>query len=135
MKSCKYIFVDCCSSNDCFFTLMAWMMKVPMHRLMLNRSQIEPKSILNLYKYCKAPEGTSGTCKKTVQKPGFSYHTILEELWYAYIVCCPDMGHAITTLLNIFTSSFPVHYVLFKDISCYLWRMFSLGIKFKQAKT
>ena len=29
---------------------------------------------------------------------GFSYHSVLGALIYAYVVACPDIGYAVTTL-------------------------------------
>ena len=32
------------------------------------------------------------------KKKEFNYRTLLGELMYAYITCCPDIGYAVTTL-------------------------------------
>ena len=50
-----------------------------------------------MYKEPGTKEG-SPAHKALELKMAFTYCTLLGELMYAYITCCPDIGYAITTL-------------------------------------
>ena len=54
-------------------------------------------SIKQMYKESGPKENT--TYHKVLEgKMGFSYHTLLGEVMYAYITCRPDISYAVTTL-------------------------------------
>jgi hypothetical protein len=94
---------------------------------------MDPDCIPHLYKECGPSEGTLEHAE-LAQKQGFSYRTVLGELLYAYIVCRPDIGYAITTLSKFSSSPAPVHYARLKDVARYLRRTSAWGIKFKKLK-
>ena len=48
---------------------------------------------------------------------GFAYFTLLGELMYAYITCCPDIGYAVTTLSKFSTGPSAYHYKLLKGVA------------------
>ena len=66
------------------------------------------------------------------KKKGFNYCTLLDELMYAYITCCPDIGYVVTTLSKFSSPSIEYYYMLLKEVTVYFqntieWRyLFSL---------
>ena len=53
-----------------------------------------------------------GTSEHTIleEKLGFSYCSVLGELMYAYVMCCPDIGYSVIILSKILTFSTYYHY-------------------------
>ena len=64
------------------------------------------------------------------KKKGFNYHTILGELIYAYITCCPDTRYTVTKLLIFSSAPTEYHYTLLKGVSIYLQNTIEYGIRF-----
>ena len=50
----------------------------------------------------------------------FKYRTLLGELMYAYVTCCPDIGYAVTTLSKFASKPSQVHYTFLKGVAKYL---------------
>jgi hypothetical protein len=74
---------------------------------------------VQLYKEVGPSEGTWEHSALSEQQ-GFSFQTILGELLYAYITCCPDIGYAMTTLSKFSTVPAQVHYQMLKHVAKYL---------------
>ena len=54
------------------------------------------------------------------KKKMFNYYTLLGELMYVYITCCPSIGYAVTTLLEFSSALTDYHYNLLKGVAKYL---------------
>ena len=65
---------------------------------------------------------------------GFAYRTLLGELMYAYITCCPDIGYAVTTLSKFSTTPSAYHYKLLKGVAKYLRSTIGWGICFHRSE-
>ena len=87
--------------------------------------------IERMYKESGPKEGTSHH-KALEDSVGFSYRTLLGELIYAMITCCPDIGYAITTLSKFLTAPSAYHYKLLPSVAKYLKSAIDWGICFKQ---
>ena len=61
------------------------------------------------------------------KKKGFNYCTLLGELMYVYITCCPDIRYAVTTLSKILLATTEYHYCLLKGVSIYLQNTIGWG--------
>ena len=68
------------------------------------------------------------------KKKGFNYCTLLGELMYAYITCCPDIGYAVTTLSKFSSAPTEYHYCLLKGVAIYLQNTIGCGIRFRCTK-
>ena len=64
---------------------------------------------------------------------GFSYHQVLGELIYAYVICHLDIGYAATFLARFSQAPDVKHYQALKNIIHYLHRMKSWGLMYWHA--
>jgi len=72
-------------------------------------------------------EGT--TAHKALERTvGYSYRQLLGELTYAYVLCRPDLGYAVTLLSRFSTSPHHEHYIALKQICKYLRKTCTWGI-------
>ena len=62
------------------------------------------------------------------KKKGFNYCTLLGELMYTYITCCPDIRYAVTTLSKFSSAPTEYHYTLLKGVAIYLQNTIEWGI-------
>ena len=72
---------------------------------------IPSDSIEKMYKETGPKEGVAAH-KILEDKMRFAYQTLLGELMYAYITCCPDIGYSITTLSKFSCAPAEYHYKL-----------------------
>ena len=92
--------------------------KIPLH----------DNDVSNLYHSTPGPpEGTSAHTALS-SKFGFSYRSLLGELLFAYVLCRPDIGYAITTLAKFSTAPNEHHYTALKRLALYLRPTKSWGI-------
>ena len=58
--------------------------------------------------------------QKLEKEMGFSYRTVIGELIYAMVTCCPDISFAVTKLSQYASKPDRCHYVAVKNVFCYL---------------
>ena len=61
---------------------------------------------------------------------GFSYQTLLGELMFAYVTCCPDIAYALTTLSKFSFCPTKIHFGYLKGFLKYLCHTKHWGIHF-----
>jgi hypothetical protein len=66
--------------------------------------------------------------KRLEQSIGYSFRQILGELTYAYVLCRPDIGYAVSLLSRFSTAPHREHYLALKQICRYLRRTRDWGI-------
>jgi hypothetical protein len=64
-------------------------------------------------------KGTADHCQLESTN-GFSYHQVLSELIYAYIICCLNIGFAVTFLTHFSQAPAQEHYTALKNVVKYL---------------
>ena len=64
------------------------------------------------------------------KKIEFSYISILGELMYAYVICCPDISYNVITLSKFSTCPTRLHYTYLQGVVTYLSRTKKCGIRF-----
>jgi len=96
-QSREHITVDCASYIDRVLRTHGWENEIFNEQTRGKQIPMDPSCLSHLYKEVGHPEGTVEHAR-LAQKQGFSYRTLLGELLYAYIVCRPDIGYAVTTL-------------------------------------
>jgi hypothetical protein len=72
-------------------------------------------------------EGTPAH-KALEQEIGYSYRQVLGEIVYAYVLCRPDIGYAVTFLSRFSTCPAREHYAALKNICKYLRRTREWGL-------
>ena len=69
------------------------------------------------------------------KKKEFNYCTLLGELMYAYITCCPDIGYAVTKLSKFSLAPTEYHYyTLLRGVAIYLQNTIEWGIWFQHTR-
>ena len=98
-----------------------------------NPTPLPENCIPQLYSQVGPSEGTVEHAELSTQS-GFSYHSLLGELMYAYVTCRPDIGYAITTLSKFSTAPSAFHYAMLKGVAKYLRRTINWGIIYRKTK-
>ena len=62
------------------------------------------------------------------------HRTLLGELLYAYVICRPDIGYAVTMLSKFSTAPADIHYQMLKHVAKYLRRTINWGIVYTKPK-
>ena len=62
------------------------------------------------------------------EQHGFAYRSLLGEILFAYVLCRPDIGYAVTTLAKFSTAPNPLHYKSLKHLAIYLRQTIDWGI-------
>ena len=89
----------------------------------------------NIYNDDGPAEGTPAHAV-LAKKYGFKYRTLLGEIMFCYTTCRPDIGYAITTTLSKFsTHPNDVHYRMLKQVTKYLRKTITWGIRWKRSTT
>ena len=91
-----------------------------------------PDKCLNEIFAADGPDEHTPAAAKLEKEAGFAYRTLLGEMMYAYVMCRPDIGYAITTMSKFSTKPSARHYELLKGIGKYLRLTKDWGIKFKR---
>jgi hypothetical protein len=73
------------------------------------------------------PEGSAEHARLCTEI-GYSYRQVLGELTYAYVLCRPDIGYAVTLLSRFSTAPHKEHYLALRQICKYLRRTADWGI-------
>ena len=90
---------------------------------------MSPGLVSVLYDTSGPAEG-SPEAKKLASDVGFSYRQLLGELIYAYVICRPDIGYAITLLSRFSGAPDRCHYDALKSVVKYLRATKSWGIHY-----
>jgi len=61
---------------------------------------------------------------------GFGYRSVLGEILSAYVLCCPNIGYAVTTLATFSTAPNALHYKSLKHLVIYLRQTQDWGIMY-----
>ena len=77
------------------------------------------------------PEGSSEH-KKLKELHGFPYRTLLGEILYAYNVCRPDIGFAVSTMSKFSLAPSDLHFKYLKGVALYLRRTKTWGLRYRK---
>ena len=86
-----------------------------------------PASLTELYASEDPPEGLKEHTALSKQM-GFGYWSLLGELLYVYVICCPDIGYSLVTLAQFNTNHSKIHHQYLKQVALYLHQTASWGI-------
>ena len=129
----EHIAIDCSQYIQRVLRTHNWTEESPNEQTRVKNVPMDPDCLAHLYKETGPPEGTAEYAA-LAQKQGFAYRTVLGELLYAYIVCRPDIGYAVTTLSKFAVAPAAVHYTRLKDIARYLRRTADWAIIYRKSK-
>jgi hypothetical protein len=90
---------------------------------------LSPSSVSSLY-YTVGPAEHTPEHAALESELGFSYRTLLGEILYAYVVCRPDIGYAITTLSKFSKAPSRIHFSALKRLALYLRATMDWGIHY-----
>ena len=97
-------------------------------------SSNEPKpplhksNVANLFNLAAGPVKNAPEHKALEAEQGFGYQSVLGEILFPCVLCCPDIGYAVTTLAKFSTAPNALHYKSLKHLVIYLRQTQDWGI-------
>jgi len=81
-----------------------------------------------LFNLAAGPVENTPEHKALEASQGFGYRSVLGEILFAYVLCRPDIGYAVTTLAKFSTAPNELHYKALKHLAIYLRQTQDWGI-------
>jgi len=91
---------------------------------------LHESDIANLFKLGAGPVENTPEHKALEAEQGFGYRSVLGEILFAYVLCHPDIGYAVTTLAKFSTAPNALHYKSLKHLAIYLRQTQDWGIMY-----
>jgi len=84
----------------------------PSPRESSNKSKppLHKSDVANLFNLAAGPVENTPEHKALEAEQGFGYRSVLGEILFAYVLCRPDVGYAVTTLAKFSTAPNALHY-------------------------
>ena len=89
---------------------------------------LHESDVAGLFNLEAGPKENTPEHKELEQRMGFGYRSVLGEILFAYVLCRPDIGYAVTTLAKFSTSPNELHYKSLKHLAIYLRQTQDWGI-------
>jgi len=70
---------------------------------------LHESDVANLFNLAAGPVENTPEHKALETEQGFGYRSVLGEILFAYVLCCPDIGYAVTTLAKFSTAPNTLH--------------------------
>ena len=86
--------------------------------------------VANLFNLAAGPVENTPKHKALEAEQGFRYRSVLGEILFAYELCRPDIGYAVTTLAKFSTAPNALHYKSLKHLAIYLRQTQDWGIMY-----
>ena len=86
--------------------------------------------IANLFNLAAGRVKNTSKHKALEAEQGFGYRSVLGEILFAYVLCRPDIGYAVTTLAKFSTAPNALHYKSLKHPAIYLRQTQDWGIMY-----
>ena len=81
---------------------------------------LHESTIASLYQLPAGPKEGTIEHAQLAEKHGFGYRNLLGKILFAYVLCRPDIGYAVTTLAKFSTAPNDLHYQSLKHLALYL---------------
>jgi len=91
---------------------------------------LHESDVANLFNLAARPVENTPKHKALEKEQGFGYRSVLGEILFAYILCRPDIGYAVTTLAKFSTAPNALHYKSLKHLAIYLRQTQDWGIMY-----
>ena len=91
---------------------------------------LHESDLAGLFNLPAGPKENTPEHADLAQRMGFGYRSVLGEILFAYVLCRPDIGYAVTTLAKFSTAPNEHHYKALKHLAIYLRQTQSWGIHF-----
>jgi len=89
---------------------------------------LHESDVANLFNLAAGPVENTPEHKALEAEQGFGYRSVLGEILFAYVLCRPDIGYAVTTLAKFSTAPNALHYKSLKHLAIYLRQTQDWGI-------
>jgi len=89
---------------------------------------LQESDVANLFNLAAGPVENAPKHKALKAEQGFGYRSVLGEILFAYALCCPDIGYAVTTLAKFSTAPNVLHYKSLKHLAICLRQTQDWGI-------
>jgi len=91
---------------------------------------LHESDIANLFNLAAGPVENTPEHKTLEAEQGFEHRSVLGEILFAYVLCRPDIGYAVTTLAKFSTAPNALHYKSLKHLTIYLRQTQAWGIMY-----
>jgi len=81
---------------------------------------LHESDVANLFNLAAGPVENTPQHKDLEAEQGFGYRSVLGEILFAYVLCRPNIGYAVTTLAKFSTAPNALHYKSLKHLAIYL---------------
>jgi len=92
------------------------------------KTSLHKSDVANLFNLAAGPVENAPEHKALEKEQGFGYQSVLGEILFAYVLCRPDLGCAVTTLAKFSTAPSALHYKSLKHLAIYLRQTQDWGI-------
>jgi len=89
---------------------------------------LQESGVANLFNLVEGPVENAPEHKALEAEQGFGYRSALGKNLFAYALCRPDIGYAVTTLAKFSTAPSALHYKSLKHLAIYLLQTQDWGI-------
>jgi len=89
---------------------------------------LHESDVANLFNLAAGPVENTPEHKALEAEQGFGYRSVLGETLFAYVLCRPDIGYAVTTLAKFSTAPNALHYKSLKHLAICLRQTQDWGI-------
>jgi len=91
---------------------------------------LHESDVANLFNLAAGLVENTPKHKALKAEQGFGYRSVLGEILFAYVLCRPDIGYAVTTLAKFSMAPNALHYKSLKHLAIYLRQMQDWGIMY-----
>ena len=91
---------------------------------------LHESDVAGLFNLAAGPCENTPEHKQLEEQMGFGYRSVLGEVLFAYVLCRPDIGYAVTTLAKFSTAPNELHYKSLKHLAIYLRQTQDWGIMY-----
>jgi len=89
---------------------------------------LHESDLAGMFNLAAGPKENTPEHKALAQHMGYGYRSVLGEILFAYVLCRPDIGYAVTTLAKFSTAPNELHYKALKHLAIYLRQTQDWGI-------
>jgi len=130
LQTCDCIKLSAESHIRCLLKAHGWDNPSPRESSNKPKPPLHESDVANLFNLAAGLVKNAPKHKALEAEQGFGYRSVLGEILFAYVLCCPDIGYAVTTLAKFSTAPNALHYKSLKHLAIYLRQTQDWGIMY-----
>jgi len=130
LQTCDYIKLSAESYIRRLLKAHGWDNPSPRKSSNKPKPPLHESDVANLFNLAAGPVENTPEHKALKAEQGFGYRSVLGKIVFAYVLCQPDIGHAVTTLARFSTAPNALYYKSLKHLAIYLHQTQDWGIMY-----